>query len=174
MKHTLSVTVAFMIFALGSLGWAQSESYELTCRAKAKEIAAETYRGCITENKKVHIEQLRSDYQQRLKAIKDEYDQEVKKLTGQSADSVDKNTQIEGKNSTKNTNPPANKKYSKKILAKKSLLPAKKKVEKNLPVSDMSTEEVSVQLRPSMEQQDDSSMDIPEPVPVEKLDDLNG
>lgn len=66
----------FSVLAFSS----QQSSYELSCRAKAKEIAAETYRTCVTENKSAEIDRLKKDYQERLRNLKNEYETEISKL----------------------------------------------------------------------------------------------
>jgi len=58
----------------------QQASYELSCRAKAKEIAAETYRTCVTENKAADIERLKKNYQEKLRNLKEEYETEIGKM----------------------------------------------------------------------------------------------
>jgi Skp family chaperone for outer membrane proteins len=72
--------IQILILLLPLSAFAAAQSYELACRAKAKEIAAETYRGCVTENKTAEIERLRRDYQSKLKNLKDEYEAEVVRL----------------------------------------------------------------------------------------------
>ncbi|MDG0816369.1 hypothetical protein [Bdellovibrio svalbardensis] len=62
-------------------------SYELTCRAKAKEIAASTYSSCVTEARSAHVEEIRSNYQKELSALKSKYDKELKKMGGGQASS---------------------------------------------------------------------------------------
>ncbi len=56
-------------------------SFELTCRNQAKEIAAETYKNCVTENRKAQVEDIRSEYQQKLSDLKSHYDGELKKIS---------------------------------------------------------------------------------------------
>lgn len=60
----------------------QQSSMELTCRAKAKEIAAQTYSGCVTDARNTQIEQIRKDYQKQLADLKVKYDRELKKIGG--------------------------------------------------------------------------------------------
>jgi len=77
----MNITSFIIICFFGIISFANTQSsYELTCRAKAKEIAAETYRTCVTENKSAEIERLKRDYQERLRNLKDEYEVEVSKL----------------------------------------------------------------------------------------------
>jgi Skp family chaperone for outer membrane proteins len=76
----LMKTIIFSMLFVSFAAFASTPSYELACRAKAKEIAAETYRGCVTENKTAEIARLRRDYQEKLKNLKNEYEAEVTKL----------------------------------------------------------------------------------------------
>lgn len=79
------IMLAFSIFIfsllLSKTGFAQA-SYELSCRNKAKEIAADTYKGCMTEQRQAQIEQIRKDYKEKLSNLKNHYDKELKKLSG--------------------------------------------------------------------------------------------
>lgn len=77
----MNITSFIVLCFFGVLSFARSEaSYELSCRAKAKEIAAETYRTCVTENKSAEIDRLKKDYKERLRNLKDDYEVEVAKL----------------------------------------------------------------------------------------------
>ena len=71
----------FGIILFGLSAHPQS-SAELTCRAQAKEVAVQTYSNCITEARNSQVEQIRSDYQKELAAVKNKYDKELKKLSG--------------------------------------------------------------------------------------------
>lgn len=59
-----------------------TDQVELTCRNKAKELAAQTYRSCITETKSAQIEQVRDEYQKKLTSLKSEYDKRLKRIAG--------------------------------------------------------------------------------------------
>lgn len=74
--------VGIVYFILCSKAFAQNSSVELMCRAKAKEVAAETYKGCVTELKQAQIEKIRTDYQSKLKELKDYYDGELRRVNG--------------------------------------------------------------------------------------------
>lgn len=56
-------------------------SFEMSCRTKAKELAAETYKGCMTDARQTQIEQIRKDYKEKLSELKSHYDKELKKLS---------------------------------------------------------------------------------------------
>lgn len=82
--RTVILALSINVFA-GLTAFAQS-SYELTCRNKAKEIAAETYKNCVTEQRQSQIEQIRKDYKEKMAELKNHYDNELKKISnGQSA-----------------------------------------------------------------------------------------
>jgi hypothetical protein len=134
-----NILVAILMISFGRLAFTQEASYELTCRAKAKEIAAETYKNCVTENKSAQLEQIKKEYQQKLKALKDDYEKELQRLNG--------------KNSVS------------KAAAKNPKLFAKKATKKS--------DDMTIELKPShvvaAPTSDDSTMDLPEPIPVENV-----
>ncbi len=89
MEKKITVTVSNLVFILGTMvfsllfskvAFAQN-SVEMSCRSKAKEIAAETYKGCMTEMRQSQIEQIRKDYKEKLTDLKSHYDNELKKLS---------------------------------------------------------------------------------------------
>lgn len=57
-------------------------SYELQCKAQAKEVALQTYQTCITENRQAQIESVRKEYQQKLNELKNHYNKELQKAGG--------------------------------------------------------------------------------------------
>ena len=89
MPYSLIVAIIFGAFTIQA--HAQS-SIELMCRNQAKEVAAETYKNCVTENKQVQIEKIRKEYQSKLNDLKDHYDKELKKLSGQAKSSSNEAT----------------------------------------------------------------------------------
>lgn len=78
--HGVLLIITINIFA-GLTAFAQS-SYELSCRNRAKEIAAETYKNCVTEQRQSQIEQIRKDYKEKMADLKNHYDNELKKISG--------------------------------------------------------------------------------------------
>lgn len=169
MRHILTVMTALVAatftvaFAVPALGQETSEApaFELSCRAKAKEIAAETYRGCMSENRRAQLDQIKADYQARLKAVKDEYAQELKKLSSGGSSVSPK---AAPKTVESDIIPPsASKPVKKSTVASKSALPSKKKTTAR--VTPMPSTETTVQVKPA----DDSVMDLPEPIPVESV-----
>lgn len=56
-------------------------SFELMCRNRAKEVAAETYKGCVTENKQTQIKEVRKEYEQELAAVKNRFENKLKKIS---------------------------------------------------------------------------------------------
>ncbi len=75
-----STTVFLMTFNFAVGTFAQS-SGEFSCRAKAKEIAADTYRTCMTDQRQTQLEQIRKDYKEKLSELKSHYDNELKKIS---------------------------------------------------------------------------------------------
>lgn len=99
----LFLAVTINLFA-GLTVFAQS-SYELTCRNNAKEIAAETYKNCVTEHRQSQIEQIRKDYKEKMTNLKKHYDNELKKISGKQGASraaVSTSKQAVTKQSSKN------------------------------------------------------------------------
>jgi hypothetical protein len=139
--NQLSIFVLIISFA--NLAFTQEGSFELTCRAKAKEVAAETYKNCVTENKSAQLDQIKKEYQQKLKALKDDYEKELQRLNG--------------KNSAAK---PAAAKSNKLVASTKR---AQKK----------SQDDMTIELKPARSvpapTTDDSTMDLPEPIPVENV-----
>lgn len=77
MKYAL----IFLLTVFATKTFAETE-IELTCRAKAKEIAVETYNGCVTDARQSRIQEIRDEYKTKLAEMKNHYDTELKKLTG--------------------------------------------------------------------------------------------
>jgi Skp family chaperone for outer membrane proteins len=132
--------LAVLAFA-GTSHAAEETSFELICRAKAKEVAADTYRTCVVENRTSEIEKLKKDYQERLRGLKEDYEKEIDKLGGKQKTSK--------------------KSDSGKFVASAVKPPMKK------PMMDSDVLVESKMDRASLS--DDSRMDLPEPVPVEKI-----
>ncbi|MBC7742216.1 MAG: hypothetical protein H7061_08465 [Bdellovibrionaceae bacterium] len=80
----LSSLVMFtMLIICGFTSEARAEnSGEMSCRMKAKEIAAETYKNCMTDQRQTQLEQIRKDYKEKLSELKSHYDEKLKKLSG--------------------------------------------------------------------------------------------
>jgi ATP-dependent Clp protease ATP-binding subunit ClpA len=154
-----------------------SSEIESSCRIKAKEIAAETYRGCVTEQKNSQIEQIKKEYAAKLQALKAHYEQELKKMNASSKSKAEdssapeaapiekieksekSDTSASGKSPMKKQKvavaPPASKKASKKAAVK---------------IEKVEATEMTIQLKqaPGTPSADESTMDLPEPVPVEE------
>lgn len=79
LNNTAFLVLTFFAFSAHAQ---QQSSMELTCRAKAKEIAAQTYSGCVTEARNTQIDLIRKDYQRQLADLKAKYDRELKKVGG--------------------------------------------------------------------------------------------
>jgi hypothetical protein len=154
----LSLGLTFSLSSVQVLASAEPGIFDQQCRIKAKEQAAETYRGCVTENRKAHLDQIKSEYQSKLKALKDEYTQELQKMSGAT------NTAQPVQNSTQFNKPPAapGKRFAGKGLPHKK---AKTMTTQNSGENDG----LSLQLRsdPTTAPLDESSMDLPEPIPVD-------
>ncbi len=85
LTHVLSILGTFFFSFLLSQGVFADASFEVMCRGKAKEIAAETYKGCMTEYRQTQLEQIRKEYKEELSQLKNQYDKKLKKLTGKAS-----------------------------------------------------------------------------------------
>ncbi|MBK9322298.1 MAG: hypothetical protein IPM97_04985 [Bdellovibrionaceae bacterium] len=93
MKALVNSSALLTITLLVTSAQAQT-SYELTCRAKAKELAAQTYTACITDSRSAQVDQIRKDYQRQLAELKAKYDKELKKVSGKGVSGTAKSPQI--------------------------------------------------------------------------------
>lgn len=92
MKKKITLTFTNILFIVGTfifslllsqIGRAsEGSSFEVLCRNKAKEIAADTYKGCMTEYRQSKLEQIRKEYKEELSNLKNQYDKKLKKLSG--------------------------------------------------------------------------------------------
>jgi hypothetical protein len=73
--------IVFLTLSSFILSASAQNSFEVMCRNQAKEIAAETYKNCVTENRQSQVEQIRKEYQQKLSDLKSHYDGELKKVS---------------------------------------------------------------------------------------------
>ncbi len=160
-----------------------SGEIEASCRIKAKEIAAETYRGCVTDQKNSQIEQIKKEYAAKLQALKAHYEQELKKMSGSKA-KVDEPA-VEAApipapaEKSEKTDSVSNKPVGKKLKqASGSSSASPKKIAKKSPAapapvakSEVSSTEMTVQLKaaPGTPSGDESTMDLPEPIPVDDI-----
>jgi hypothetical protein len=147
-----------------------SNEIETTCRIKAKEIAAETYRGCVTEQKNAQIEQIKKEYAAKLQALKSHYEQELKKMNGTKAKAEDMNEAPAAAPSEKieKIDSAAKAPSKKKSVA---VLPKKSNKKAASVVTKAEVTEMTVQLKqsPGTPVNDESTMDLPEPIPVEDV-----
>lgn len=85
-RTTIAMSASLILLAIASQATAASTgSIEFMCKAKAKEIAAETYKGCVTENKQAQVERIRKEYQTKLAELKNQYNSELKQLSPKKA-----------------------------------------------------------------------------------------
>lgn len=153
MKQTLIVALILGVTRM-AVGATEAPEYELICRSKAKEIAAETYRGCVVDARTTQIDQLRKDYQDRLRSMKQDYERQLKQLgSGKSAKASETSNALPKKSANKVATVTTGKMSPKKVMK----------------ASD-AVEEMNVELKPTARvNSDDSSLDIPEPTPVENV-----
>jgi hypothetical protein len=86
-KIIYQVIALLILFALSvkAIRTFASDNIDVMCRSKAKEIATQTYRTCVTENKTVQLDKLKKDFQSRMKNLKEEYEREVQRVGGKVA-----------------------------------------------------------------------------------------
>jgi len=90
-SSAITFTSASQLFAANSQS---SQSVEFMCKAKAKELAAETYKNCVTEIKQTQVKSLRKEYEDKLTELKKHYEKELKKISnGQSSAASNQLTQ---------------------------------------------------------------------------------
>lgn len=77
-SSTINFISASQLFAANSQS---SQSVEFMCKAKAKELAAETYKNCVTEIKQTQVKSLRKEYEDKLAELKKHYEKELKKIS---------------------------------------------------------------------------------------------
>ncbi len=99
-RTTIAMSASLILLAIASQATAAgTNSIEFMCKAKAKEIAAETYKGCVVENKQAQVERIRKEYQTKLAELKNQYNSELKQLspkkTGKASAALDANTTTE-------------------------------------------------------------------------------
>jgi predicted Zn-dependent protease len=80
MKHTFAILL--FMSSTSVFAQTQSPSFELSCRAKAKEIAAETYKSCVTQGRQAEVDKVRQEYQEKIKALKAQYERDLKQAAG--------------------------------------------------------------------------------------------
>lgn len=152
--------------------FAQAQEIEASCRIKAKEIAADTYRSCVTEQKNAQIEQIKKDYANKLQNLKSHYEQELKKLNNPKTKAEDSSSEAAPIEKIDSAARPAPKKQKVAVMPKKT---AKKTIASSNATSSTSNvngvTEMTVHLKqsPGVLMNDDSMMDIPEPIPVEDV-----
>lgn len=160
---TNSFLLTFFAFTLinsnaqATVNW--STMNENSCRTKAKEVATETYKDCMSEIKSAKIEKIKSDYTKELKAIKAKYEAEIKKLTNDknSVSSLTAESVTADKSSTAD-----------KMTVEKPKFSQNKTAE-NEPKISVKKESLNTKETRAIEYKDDQTgvVDIPEPVTTE-------
>ena len=77
-----TIVSAFFALTFVTVSTQAQNTGDLTCRSKAKEIAARSYSNCVTEARNMQIDQIRIEYQKQLTDLKAKYDKELKKVNG--------------------------------------------------------------------------------------------
>jgi hypothetical protein len=87
-KRSLIFSIAMIGLTLSSV--AQSNEIEFMCKTKAKELAAATYKDCISESKQAEIQRIRSEYQAQISDLKSKYNSQLEKLSGSGSKNTEK------------------------------------------------------------------------------------
>lgn len=85
------IGLLMLVACLGFAAPSSQMSIENSCKIKAKEVAAETYKSCVTDSKAAELEKIKKSYQAKLKEMKAQYESELKKLGAQSKVVTSKN-----------------------------------------------------------------------------------
>lgn len=103
MLKTQSLSV--MMLVLFQINISQSyQEIENTCKIKAKEIAALSYKNCVTDAKSKELEQIKLDYQKKLQALKGDYEKKLRALTDTKAQNNKTDTLKNANSDTKSEN----------------------------------------------------------------------
>lgn len=138
MKNTaLQFVLALGILSIANTSMAAG-SFELMCRNRAKEIAAETYKNCVTENKQSQLKEIRKDYEAELAAVKARFENKLKKISkGETIKSTAQATSSSDDNISVQNNKPSNDGYIKRSSGARELPMNTETVPKDQPKSDL-------------------------------------
>ena len=85
-KNNIPFTVAMLILSLifaAKAARAAESSGDLQCRSKAKEVALQTYQGCVSE-KTTRLKDLKQRYKERMAELKAEFQTQLDEINGKS------------------------------------------------------------------------------------------
>lgn len=141
MKSTALKTTVLVLGILSisnsSMAANGSGSFELMCRNKAKEIAAETYKNCVTDQKQSQLKEVRKEYEEELAAVKNRFQNKLKKISkGESAKAS--TTPSSDDNIVIQNNKPSNEGYIKRSSGARELPMDSESMPKDQPKSDLS------------------------------------
>ncbi len=139
----MKITLLPIVFVLGILSIANSAmaagSFELMCRNRAKEIAAESYKNCVTENKQSQLKEVRKEYEAELAAVKARFENKLKKISkGETIKSTAQATPSSDDNISVQNNKPSNDGYIKRSSGARELPMNTETVPKDQSKSDLS------------------------------------
>lgn len=81
MKVLLKIAAIMLASYLLAAQTARAQNdIELSCRAKAKEVAVDAYTGCVSEGRKARLNDIRSNYKAEVASVKAKYDQMLKDM----------------------------------------------------------------------------------------------
>lgn len=136
----MPLIVFWVLILFQNQSFAQN-SIELSCRSQAKELAVQTYQGCVTQARAQKIEEIRSEYQSKLTELKSYYDHELKSISSpnNSSDSVapavrGKKPEAAVSKANKKLKASSQKSGNSKKIENQNRLPEKQVASKTLPV----------------------------------------
>jgi len=118
-QNTTFFMIVILLGILVQLNAQATNSAEFMCKTKAKEIAAETYKNCVTDAKQTQVKSLRKEYEEKLSQLKNHYDKELKKLSSGGAQTssqtkVDTSARVDS-DSLESKQPAKSEKFTKRL-----------------------------------------------------------
>lgn len=161
--------LALLLVSKNSFG--SNQEVDILCRAKAKETAATAYKSCMDEQREAQLDSLKKSYEEKLKAMRDEYEKELTQLSGKKLD-ASKSKKVKPKAAAKKNVKKAGKtQQAKKKSGPKVIELAPYEISNEADGVTFQEEQLSGAIQ--TDEMDESSMDIPEPIPVELPSEIN-
>lgn len=79
-NHFFLVVMMMVSILLASMASKAETETEVTCRAKAKEVALQTYQNCASDNRVSRLKEIRDGYKNELAEVKAKYDRMLKEM----------------------------------------------------------------------------------------------
>ncbi|MBX2986648.1 MAG: hypothetical protein KF802_02015 [Bdellovibrionaceae bacterium] len=79
-KYFLMLMMIVSVMLASMAAKAQTE-IEMSCRAKAKEVALQAYEGCVTETRATRLQEIRDGYKSEMADVKAKYDRMMQEIS---------------------------------------------------------------------------------------------